>query len=203
MLSQAVAIHDWAVAAIVRVSIICLAVCTVPAFGQVVDARVDNNLNVNESAYCPHENAIPIDGQVRTSDNSPLPKNVRVILETLEGAFSDQQFPGADGRFRFLTVQGNKYRITVVAEGFQRATQNVDDDWGANHSPTIYLVASGKKNSAQPAEVASDLAAPKHARKEFEAGNRELQAGNFEEAQKHLEKAVSEYPCYARATTHP
>jgi tetratricopeptide (TPR) repeat protein len=201
MLSQAVAIHDWAVAAIVRVSIICLAVCTVPAFGQVVDAHIDNNLNVNESAYCPHENAIPIDGQVRTSDNSPLPKNVRVILETSEGAFSDQQFPGADGRFRFLTVQGNKYRITVVADGFQRATQNVDDDWGANHSPTIYLVPSGKKSSAPPAEAASDRAAPKQARKEYEAGNRALQAGNPEEARKHLEKAVSEYPCYARAQT--
>jgi tetratricopeptide (TPR) repeat protein len=191
-------IHGGTGKAIATVSI-CMMVCAAPARGQVVDAHYDNSLTANESAYCPHENAIPIDGQVRTSDNAPLPKTVRVILETAEGAFSDQQFPGADGRFHFLTVQGNKYRIVVMADGFQRASQTVDDDWGASHSPTIFLVRSGKGNSAAPAEAASDAAAPKAARKEFDAGMRALQAGNPEDARKHLEKAVSAYPCFARA----
>jgi len=179
----------------------CLALCALPALGQIVDAHIDDNPSMNETAYCPHENAIPLEGQVRTTDNSPLPQNVKVILETAQGTFSDQKFVSADGRFRFLTVEGVKYRLIVVAQGFQSAKQDVDDNWGANHSPTIYLVPSGKKNSAPPAEVASDLAAPKPARKEYEAGYRELQAGNLEDARKHLEKAVGVAPCYARAQT--
>jgi tetratricopeptide (TPR) repeat protein len=193
-------IHNRLSQVIATVSV-CMTIGAVAAHGQVVDAHYDNSLTTNESAYCPHENAIPLDGQVRTADHSPLPKNLRVILETSQGTFSDQQFPGADGRFRFLTVQGNKYRVVVTADGFQRATQNVDDDWGASHSPTIYLVPSGTRNAAPAVDLASDQAAPKHARKEYEAGDRALQAGNFPEAQKHLERAVSEDACYARAQT--
>ena len=177
------------------------AVCAVPALGQVADARFDDNPNKNESAYCPHEIALPIRGQVRAADNSPLPKNVRVILETAAGAFADQQLPDADGRFQFLSVAGVKYRVVVVAAGFRTEKQEVDDNWGANHSPMIYLVPSGKKASPPSSEAASDLAASQKAKREYEKGYGEMQRGNLEEARKHLEKAVGEDACYARAQT--
>jgi tetratricopeptide (TPR) repeat protein len=76
--------------------------------------------------------------------------------------------------------------------------------WEASRYPTIYLVPLAKKGSATPsssAEAATDLAAPKNARKEYEKGSRALHSGNLEEARKHLEKAVAEDPCYARAQT--
>ena len=178
-----------------------VAVCAVPALGQIVDAHFDDNLSKNETAYCPHEIALPISGQVRTADNSPLPKDVRVILETAAGAFADQQLPDTAGRFRFLGVAGVKYRVIVVAAGFRTEKQEVDDSWGANHSPTIYLVPSGKNNSSPLSESASDLAASQKAKRDFEKGYGEMQRGNLEEARKHLEKAVGEDPCYARAQT--
>jgi len=178
----------------------CMALCAMPALGQVVDAHVDDNPNTNETAYCPHENAQPIMGLVRTADNSPLPQDVRARLETAEGAFSAQQFVHADGRFRFLAVEGHSYRIVVTAAGFQTAKQDVGNTWDASHSPVIYLVPSGKKN-APPTEAATDLTAPMQARKEYEKGSRELESGNLQEARKHLEKAVAEDPCYARAQT--
>jgi tetratricopeptide (TPR) repeat protein len=168
--------------------------------GQVYNAHIGKDENAVDPHYCPHEQALPIEGQVRTADNSPLPQDVQVRLETDRGALSGQQFVSGDGRFRFLTVQGNSYRVVVIAKGFQTVHRDVGDEWGADHSPTIYLVPSGKKN-APPTEAATDLAAPKQARKEYEAGSRELAAGNLEQARKHLEKAVAEDPCYARAQT--
>jgi TolA-binding protein len=46
---------------------------------------------------------------------------------------------------------------------------------------------------------ATTLAAPKDARKEFEKGRKEAQKQKFDEAQKHLQKAVELYPKYAVA----
>jgi tetratricopeptide (TPR) repeat protein len=171
-----------------------------PAAGQVYNAHVGKNEMDVDPKYCPHEVALTLSGQVRTADNSPLPQEVRVRLETDGGALSAQQIVSADGRFRFLTVQGNSYRIVVIAKGFETVHQEVGEEWGADHSPTIYLVPSGKKD-APSTEAATDLAAPMQARKEYEKGSRELESGNLQEARKHLEKAVAEDPCYARAQT--
>lgn len=179
----------------------CMALCAVPANGQVYNAHIGKDENAVDPHYCPHEQGLPIEGQVRTADNSPLPQDVRVRLETDGGAFSGQQVLSADGRFRFLSVQGNSYRIVVMAKGFQTVRQEVGEEWGADHSPTIYLVPSGNKNAIPPGGTATDLAAPMRARKEYEKGSRELESGNLEEARKHLEKAVAEDPCYARAQT--
>jgi len=200
MFSQATCVHGRVCTAMAKF-VAFVAVCAVPALGQVVDARFDDNPNKSESEYCPHEIALPISGQVRTANNSPLPKNVRVILETAAGAFSDQQLPDADGRFRFLSVAGIKYRVTVVAAGFRTEKRDIDDNWGANHSPTIYLVPSGKKDSTPSSETASDLAASQKAKRDYEKGYGEMQRGNLDEARKYLEKAVGEGPCYARAQT--
>jgi tetratricopeptide (TPR) repeat protein len=124
-----------------------------------------------------------------------------VRLETAEGSFTDQQFVRADGRFRFLSVEGVKYRLVVTADGFQTAKEDVGDGWGASHSPTIYLIPLAKKDATASTEGATDFAAPKQVRREFERGSRELERGNLEEARQHFEKAVAEAPCYARAQT--
>jgi tetratricopeptide (TPR) repeat protein len=47
----------------------------------------------------------------------------------------------------------------------------------------------------------TDARAPKKARKEYEKGLRALGENNLKEAQPHFQKAVEEYPCYARAQT--
>jgi Flp pilus assembly protein TadD len=44
-----------------------------------------------------------------------------------------------------------------------------------------------------------DLKVPEKARKEFDQGMKAIQANDLAEAQKHLEKAIEEYPQYARA----
>jgi tetratricopeptide (TPR) repeat protein len=92
----------------------------------------------------------------------------------------------------------------VTAKGFQTVSQEIDTHWEASRRPTIYLVPLAKKNSPQatpPTVSVTELAAPKRARKEFEKGAQALQKGKTKEAREHLEKAVAEDPCYARAQT--
>ncbi len=55
------------------------------------------------------------------------------------------------------------------------------------------------KESAASTPALTDEQAPKTARKEYEKGSRALAARQIPEARTHLEKAVVEFPCYARA----
>lgn len=145
---------------------------------------------------------LSIQGQVHTANGSPLPLDITVRLEAAEEVSVTQQYVGANGKFEFDNLKGGLYRLTVTAKGYKTATQDVDMHYFASRYPNIYLVQQDTKETAAPSShtvPSTDLAAPKNARKEYEKGHRSLQSGNFEEARSHLEKAVAEYPCYARA----
>ncbi len=142
-------------------------------------------------------------GQVRTIAGGPLPLDITVFLEEAEGVVAAQQFVGTDGKFEFDHLKKNLYRLVVTAKGFQTASLDGDMNYDASRFPTVYLSPLVKKSAspALPTETATDLAAPRKARKEYEKGARALQSGNLEEARHHLERAVAEDPCYARAET--
>lgn len=143
-------------------------------------------------------------GEVRTTDSKPLPSDVTVRLEKAEGVLVEQRFLGSDGKFRFDNLNESIYDLVVTAKGFQTVRQVVDMEFLGTRYTTIYLVPSGDKKSALPpsdAPLATDLAAPKKAKQEFEKGFSALQERRYDEARKHLGKAVAEDPCYARAQT--
>jgi Tfp pilus assembly protein PilF len=166
-----------------------IALCSMPAIGQMEEVK-------------PHKPRV-IEGQVRMMGHGPLPLDITVALEEPDGALVAQRFVGGDGGFRFDAMSGGAYRLIVTAKGFHTVDQVVDMESEASRHPTIYLVPSAKKPTSptSSAETATDLAAPKKARKEYEKGSRLLRNGNLEEARKHLEDAVAEDPCYARAQT--
>lgn len=143
-----------------------------------------------------------IQGRVHTADGSSLPNDISVRLEEAEGTVVAQQFVGHDGKFEFWDLTGSLYKLVVTAPGFQTVTQDVDMHYEASRFPDIYLVpVAQKKSRSAPTTSATDLAAPKKAQKEYEKGDQALGSGKPEEARSHLEKAVGEYPCYARAQT--
>jgi Flp pilus assembly protein TadD len=145
-----------------------------------------------------------IEGQVSTINNLPLPPDVTVRLEAAEGTYVNQAYVGGNGRFVFDNLQQGLYRLVVTAKGYRTVTQTVDMSWAASRLPRIYLVPVVKKtltSSGSSTVTATDLTAPKMARKEYEKGLRDLEHGNFGGARKHLEKAVAEHSCYARAHT--
>jgi tetratricopeptide (TPR) repeat protein len=127
-----------------------------------------------------------------------------VRMEGGEGQFVSERFLGPDGRYTFDGMRGVTYRLIVTGKGFQTVTQLVQMGPMAGQCPTMYLVPMAKKGSASSASsvaTTTDLAAPRKVRKEFEKGFSALESGNVQEARKHLEQAVAEDPCYARAQT--
>ena len=154
-------------------------------------------------ARCQGVKSMTIEGQVYTGDGSPLPSDITVRLEEAEGVMVAQQFVGTTGKFVFSDLGNKLFKLVVTAKGFQTATQDVDMHFLASRYPKIYLVPPDQKLVNSPTNStsvsASDLAASKKARKEYEKGHLALQAGKYEEARDHLENAVAEDPCFARA----
>jgi tetratricopeptide (TPR) repeat protein len=143
-----------------------------------------------------------IHGQIRVTTGGELPEHILVKLEVAENVVVDQQIAGSTGRFQFLNLRDQFYRITVTAEGYQPATAQVDMSYYASRFPTIYLTPAGpKKTPPPPSESTTDLAAPKKARKEYEQGHIALQAKDYTSARKHFQTAVDIDACYARALT--
>ena len=145
-----------------------------------------------------------IEGQIITLDNAPIPPDVTVRLEAAEASYLNQTYVDTNGRFRFDNLNQGLYRLLVTARGYKTVTQTVDMGWLASRQARILLVPEVKarlSSSSSSTVTASDLSAPKTAKKEFDKGLQDLENGNFGGAQKHLEKAVAEHPCYARAHT--
>ena len=145
---------------------------------------------------------ITLHGQVQTKDGRPVSEGVMVTLDTSDGAPVATHQTNWNGNFDFDGLSARIYNLGVKADKFQNYQQTLDftDARVTYHSVNIVLLPIDKpvaNLSAQPA--LTDEAAPKGARKEFEKGSRAWRENKPTEARKHLEKAIEEYPCYARA----
>jgi tetratricopeptide (TPR) repeat protein len=145
---------------------------------------------------------ITLRGQVRTRDGQVIPVGVTVTLETQEGMPVMTRAMDSSGDFEFAGLVAGNYSLSVKADDFQPYQQSLDlsDAWIIYYSVKIVLLPLDKskvKLSALPS--LTDQAAPKNARKEFEKGTHVWRENKLTEARTHLEKAVEEYPCYARA----
>jgi VWFA-related protein len=100
-----------------------------------------------------------------------------------------------NGKYHHLTVQlvgdAKASDLRVQARrGYFAPTAAQRSDWADQEDR-----ASGGKVSI------TDLSAPKKAQNEYEKGQRAFKKESLPEARRHLENAVAEYPCYARAQT--
>jgi tetratricopeptide (TPR) repeat protein len=144
-----------------------------------------------------------LSGQVVTNTGRTVPSVVTITLETEMGERAAQTPAQNDGRFELSDLRKLHYRLIVTAEGFETWQQDVDFTQGASeYIVRIALTALNKvKEMAASAPALTDAQAPKTARKEYEKGSRALAARQLDEARTHLENALSEFPCYARAQT--
>jgi tetratricopeptide (TPR) repeat protein len=144
---------------------------------------------------------VTLHGQVQTKDGRVIPVGVTVTLETRGGMVLQSRLADSNGIFEFSGLAPGYYTLSVKADKFQSYQQTLDlSAWISYHSVNIVLTPLEKPAvnlSALPS--LTDQAAPKSARKEFEKGSRAWRENKPAEARKHLEKAVEEYPCYARA----
>lgn len=133
-----------------------------------------------------------------------LPTGIKVRIETEEGMLGGEQPVNASGYFEFLGLKPAQYRLIVDATGFQSYQQDIDlRSVGNRLNINVQLSpAHGSQSSALAATPSrTDAQAPRSARKEYEKAAHALGEGKPSDAQSHLQKAITEYPCYARAQT--
>jgi tetratricopeptide (TPR) repeat protein len=143
-----------------------------------------------------------VEGQVSTDRGTPVPAQVNMRLETVGGQLVADQPADSRGQFRFTNLEKSAYRLTVTADGFQTVQQWLEIRRGVGRFPITITMTPVEKATPKAETVSvTELNAPKKARKEYEKGHRAFLEGNLPEARRHLERAVSEHPCYARAQT--
>jgi tetratricopeptide (TPR) repeat protein len=144
-----------------------------------------------------------LSGQVVTYTGRTVPSGVTITLETESGERAAQIPANNEGRFDLGGLRKLRYRLIVTAEGYETWQQEIDLGQGASqYIVRVTLTPLNKvKEIAASAPALTDAQAPKTARKEYEKGSRALAARELPEARAHLEKALSEFPCYARAQT--
>jgi tetratricopeptide (TPR) repeat protein len=142
-----------------------------------------------------------LEGRVRTDDGRTIPSGVQIRVEKLDGELAAALPPSSDGQFEISGLPKVVMHVIVTAEGFQTYQESIDLGRAASRiMVNIYLTPAGRTKPPAPELTArTDANASKNARKEYERGARAMEKKNLPEAQKYLERAVTEYPCYARA----
>ena len=145
------------------------------------------------------DQGVTLRGQILTRDGQAISSGATVSLETDQGQMMGTRTVDAFGNYVFEALGAGSYHLTVTAERFQVHQQDVNLDFRqVTYTVNVYLTPTNK-TEVKVAPALTDEAAPKTARKEFEKGKHALEENKMAEARHHLERAVGEYPCYARA----
>ena len=150
---------------------------------------------------------INIVGQLRVTRVGPPPIRVLVRLER-SGAQAGETYSDGEGKFSFIDVPPNLYRIDINQEGYRAVDIGVSLNSSAQHTvylPTIELVPEDKTGStaqpttkgANPAMVDESALAdnfPKDANKQYEKATKAQREGKHQEAIDHYEKAIAIAP---------
>jgi tetratricopeptide (TPR) repeat protein len=150
------------------------------------------------------QQTVSLAGQVQGIGGTVIHSVINLRLESSEGVLVDHQPARTDGQFEFSSLRKERYHLTVTADGYQPHQQEVDLGFSAGTTfLNVFLTPASKEARAANAFPAlTDDNASKKARKEFQKGTRALAENKTVDARGHFEKAVAEYPCYARAQTN-
>ena len=152
-------------------------------------------------ASSPAQQKANIEGRVVT-DQGVAVKSATVRLETDDGELVADQPVSTAGEFYFRFIPKKNYQLIVRAEGFQEYKDRLDLGEGAtDYTVTVNLTPLGKGPAAKQPPSLTDTTASSDARRQYQKAARALARHKLGDARKHLEAAVSAYPCYARAQT--
>jgi tetratricopeptide (TPR) repeat protein len=145
---------------------------------------------------------VSVEGKVRVEGGQVPGVGVNVRIETEDGEVVAQSPVSSGGGFSFPSIKKGIYTVVVTCEGYETARQLLDLTLGPNMVISdVTIMPSREAKGIANQESRTDAQAPKSARKEYQKAVASLSAKNFDAAQAHLEKAVKEFPCYARAQT--
>jgi tetratricopeptide (TPR) repeat protein len=145
---------------------------------------------------------VAVKGHIRAANGGAIPALAMVYLRSQSEDPVMSTAVDISGDFEFNSVAPEIYHLVVTAENYVTYRQTVDLISVPVEFYTVNVVLVPAPTTEAIAGVRgsiTDEAAPKSARKEFEKGSRAFSEKKYEDARNHLQKAVSVYPCYARA----
>lgn len=124
--------------------------------------------------------------RVNSWDGGPLQTSADVSLNP-EGGMGLDEMTGTTSEAQFDRVAAGRYDVVVQAPGYKTEHTVLAVD---NSRPAFYVAVTLQRESSEPEKTNSTdtLLAPK-ARKEMEKGISAIKAGNYRDAQTHLEAA--------------
>ena len=140
-----------------------------------------------------------VDIEITDENSQPLNDSQAMVEISGEGGGPQQTYANPDGRASFTVASGSSYQVTVSGEGIETATSSFEVQPGEmNHREMIAVRLRTRAGTRGPGGMvsATNLKIPAKAREEFSKGMKEMQNSKWENAKKHLEKAVKEYPSY-------
>lgn len=142
--------------------------------------------------------------RVRTGDERSIEMPIRVEVLGSQGVVASVDVTG--GEAQFSVTSGRTYRLTVSGSGFEPVTTGYFEinTLEKEHTEVVTLKPENRKSAGEsppgsPTISVSEMNTPKKARTEMTRGLDAYSKGNLESAAAHFEKALAEYPRYARA----
>ncbi len=161
-----------------------------PAFGQ-----------RDRDTYSSNNQAFEVSGVVSIADSGVAAQNVTVRLEKFSGGIIDQMNTDVRGRFRFINLQRNYYKVVITSPGFNAAQQDADLSLLFKVFLVFELIRDKAKDTSGRALLNDvvDANVPTEARDEYERGRAALAKKDQQEAIAHLQKAITLYPNFFAA----
>ena len=141
--------------------------------------------------------------RVHSMDDRRIETPVQVVLLGPQGQIGTVQIVGEESA-QFRVVSGRTYRVTVSGLGIETVTTSFFEinPLEPSHTETVMVKVTSPKSDAQsagaPTVSVSDLKVPKKAHGELKKGMDAYSKGDLNKAGAHFEKAIAEYPQYAR-----
>ena len=142
---------------------------------------------------------------VRSGDERSIDAPFQVEVHSARGLLATVHVFGAEPA-QFRVVNGKTYRLKVTGNGFEAVTTPYFEinPLETLHTETVHVKPENQKPTGEltrgsPTISVSEMNIPKKASAEMNKGLDAYSKGDMEKAAAHFERAIAEYPRYARA----
>lgn len=143
--------------------------------------------------------------RVRTNDERSIEAPIQVEVLSSQGVIATAQITKSDSA-QFQVSSGKTYRLRVSGAGIEVVTTPFFEinPLEQQHTETVYVKSANQKPTGEstagaPTISVSEMNIPRKASSEMSKGLDAYSKGDMEKATAHFEKAIAEYPRYARA----
>jgi tetratricopeptide (TPR) repeat protein len=142
---------------------------------------------------------------VRSVDERSIDVPFQVEVHSARGLLATVHIFGAEPA-QFRVANGKTYSLRVTGNGFEAVTTSYFEinPLETLHTETVHMkpesqAPAGESTSGSPTISVNEMNIPKKASAEMKKGLDAYSKGDLEKATAHFERAIAEYPRYARA----